>query len=433
MGTAPHAGSMLVGRNIGGLFSSKRPSDAFGMTSATKRHGKGSEYQYGNMTQPVRYREIPSTWTVHERDSEGRVTEKVIDHVAIQGEPLFSMNVKGLAGGPNWDPAMLDELSSPCPLTVMNARMARDYRLQPSVLARGDGSGIGAVDMKAVADLLHFVGFLQTRQHPNGESFGTSEPADTRVVTVAGYCREALDLWPDSATPGDSIGFLLVLVDRERLHAGTETRPRDAICSYANLSADVERKRLKGDAQMEAIPDIRRCRFQLVPVDSTASPYTARERGCDSALLPLDVLHTGGVVKLRTGASPDASGVSPDADGNQSLYAAEVKAYEVDQEDKNQEVYTDEDGKGRAEYTTDLGDDAERIGESGWGLATWMCMYVHVGLVVYRNQTVMGVNQTREAVARYLHAQAREAATQAVTSIGQFNPSIAPRRPPALF
>ena len=67
--------------------------------------------------------------------------------------------------------------------------------------------------------------------------------------------------------------------------------------------------------------------------------------------------------------------------------------------------------------------------ETSVALLTWTCAYIHVGQVVYRNQKVMSIGQTRESVAQYLHAQSRDAALRAVMNIGQFNPSIAPRAP----
>ncbi len=454
MGVTQRARSALVGLTPGGAFPAKRPSDPFGMVSATKRHGGGNEYQYGNMTQPIRYREIQSTWTIHHRDKDGRITETRFDHQPVQGEPLFCLDTKSLVDAPGWETDVLDELSSPCPLTVMNARLAHDHRLRPSALFpppaeaedKGDaGQGdlenevkgdpgaeadldTGHVDARAVSGIIRFVGFLQTNPPPSGLRAEFNEDTDSRVVTVAGYCREALDLWPDSATPGDSIGFLFALVDRKKM-TGAAPRPYDAICSYANIYGDILRQHANEEhGRLNTVPDLEDCYFQLIAIDATVSPSNALALcgGVNPALLPLDVMHTAGLVKVAEDAQGDDEPVYQPAQGHNVL-VDEVAAFETNEEDKQVVVDEDED------VTRTKQAKPVREHKGPWRLATWTCEYVHVGFVVFRNQTVMGLNQTREAAAAYLHASGRDAALQAIPNIGQFNPSVAPRPVPELF
>lgn len=416
MGSVPRMGNMLMGQAPRGLMPSKRPSDPFPMVSATKRHGKGTDYHFGNMLLSVRYREIPSTWTILRRNDEGRVESTTVEHVPVEGEPLFSIRVGRLAktSMSDYELSMLDELSSPCPATVMNARLEHDVRFRPQFQIQEDG--MGKVDVRGtVIESIAFVGFYQTNPLPSAETPRYGEDADSKLVTVHGYCGAAMDMWPDSANAGDSIGFAVMLMDRKKLRGlGGTPRVHDSICSYANWIRDVSRRgAAEGAGQQDLLANIEDCRFQLVPIDTTVSPSNATSHSCDynPALLPLDVLHTAGVVKavmneaaarrapvrpVRQGGNEDEDGTAPEED-----FVAEEE---------------DEDGV-----------------ETSVALLTWTCAYIHVGQVVYRNQKVMSIGQTRESVAQYLHAQSKDAALRAVMNIGQFNPSIAPRAPPRIL
>ena len=55
---------------------------------------------------------------------------------------------------------MLDELSSPCPATVMNARLEHDVRFRPQFQIQEDG--MGKVDVRGtVIESIAFVGFTR--------------------------------------------------------------------------------------------------------------------------------------------------------------------------------------------------------------------------------------------------------------------------------